>query len=62
MSKITPAPNTLAVRRLGESARPEAEKVRGILQKLGGSKLQPLATRSRCFCSDVRRFASNLEA
>jgi hypothetical protein len=61
MSKITPVPNTFAVGRLGESAHPEAEKVREILQKLGGSKLQPLATRYRYFCSDIRRFASNLE-
>jgi hypothetical protein len=38
MSKITPVPNTFAVGRLGESAHPEAEKVREILQKLGGSE------------------------
>ena len=30
MSKTTPVPNTFAVGRLGESAHPEAEKVREI--------------------------------
>jgi hypothetical protein len=63
MSEGAPAPTTWALRRLlGESARPETEKVPQILQKFGGSKLQLLAAHIRHFCSDVRLFIPKLEA
>jgi len=39
------------VGRLGESARPETEKVPEILQEFGSSDSQPLATILRCVCS-----------